>query len=1291
MAVKWTKEQEQVIGLRNRNILVSAAAGSGKTAVLVQRILGKVMDPEHPVDIDRLLIMTFTRAAAGEMRERIANALEDALGENPENEHLQRQTTLIHTAQITTIDGFCAYVIRNYFHLIGLDPGYRTGEEGELKLLQEDVMKELLEAYYAKDQEKYKYFIECYAAGKSDEGIRDLIYSLYHAAMSNPYPDEWLEKCIDSYKNTDIESIKASEWMKLLWKNVLADLEQAKALAEEARKLCFSPGGPYLYDDAISSDLLLIRDAQEKALTGDFDGTRAVLGSPAFARLSTKKPKEPVDDLLKEQVKALRENEKDILKDLGSRYFTVGEEELPLLLECCREPVEMLVELTREFIRLYGEKKREKNILDFTDMEHFALEILMERVADEGEAGYRMSQAARELSMKYDEVMVDEYQDSNLVQEMITTCVSGWAKKSKNIFMVGDVKQSIYCFRLARPELFMEKYKKYMLTDSEEQRIDLHKNFRSRSQVLSCANFIFRQIMGEDLGGIAYDEAAALYPGAVFPEGARDEFLSTEVLLVEKDSEELEDLMEGQDARELEALAISHRIQEMVGKEKILDKETGEYRPVRYGDIVILLRTASGWSETFTDVLSAHGIPVYAASKTGYFSALEVVTVLNYLQVCDNPLQDIPLAGVLRSPLAGCTTQELAVIREEDPEGMLYESVLHFLGEEETNSADEVQEAVTGVGFNEEIPWEEEYQTDLFDWERLQQEEAAREKEKRRKLISPEDRDALQKKLRGFISLLNEMRDLAVYTPVHELILEILRRTGYGNYAKALPNGAQRSANLAMLVEKAMDYEKTSYRGLFNFVRYIEHLQKYEVDYGEVNLSGAGEGSVEIMTIHKSKGLEFPVVILAGMGKQFNFQDLNAKLLIHPDYGLGADAILPDRRMVVSTLNKQVIRRQLLEESLGEEIRVLYVALTRAKEKMILTGAVSNLDKELIRLSHFRENQTELLPAETRLKGKNYLDYVLPALARHRCMDSLYEKIGLFPTKENPLYEDPAQFQVKRITAQMLTEAEVVDQATGQMEENLLEDWDSEKVMDPGIREELDKRFGFVYPYEYRRDIPVKVTVSDLKKKSYHEDEEIEEAVYFEPDIVPLVPRFIEEKTEAEEEFTGAARGTAYHRVMECLEYGKTDTSQNLKEQIEELVQNQKLSEVEAKCVRVSDIRGFVECDLGQRMKAAALKGRLFREQPFVISRSAAKIDESWDESERVLVQGIIDAYFLEDEEIVLVDYKTDYVRRGEEKKLIERYHTQLEDYGQALERMTRRRVKEKYIYSFALKKAILL
>ena len=1232
MSVNWTKEQEQVIRLRNRNILVSAAAGSGKTAVLVQRILEKVMNPRNPVDIDRLLIMTFTRAAAGEMRERIANALEDALYRNPDNEHLQRQTTLIHTAQITTIDGFCAYVIRNYFHLIGLDPGYRTGEEGELKLLKEDVMKELLEAYYARGEEKFKYFIECYASGKSDEGIKELIYSLYNAAMSNPYPDEWLEKCIDSYRNTDLEEIKTSEWMNLLWKNVLEDICQAENLVEEARELCNVPGGPYLYEEALESDLLLIREVKEKVEAGDFDGIRALLGNPSFARLSAKKPKEPVDDTLKEQVKGLRESAKGILKDIGSRYFTVKEEELPLLLASCREPVEMLVELTREFIRLYGEKKREKNILDFTDMEHFALEIL---TGQEGK-----SPAARELSLKYDEVMVDEYQDSNLVQEMITNCVSGWADGRKNIFMVGDVKQSIYRFRLARPELFMEKYKKYSLTDSDEQRIDLHKNFRSRSQVLDCANYIFRQIMGEGLGGIAYDDAAALYPGAQFPEGSKETFLSTEVLLVEKDAEELEDLMDGRDARELEALAISHRIKEIVGKERILDKETKEYRPVRYGDIVILLRSASGWSETFTEVLSAHGIPVYAASKTGYFSALEVVTILNYLQICDNPLQDIPMTGVLRSPIVGCTTQELAILRETFPEGMIYESVLGYLEKYEGTS---------------------------------------------------EEAHALYQKLHTFISLLNELRNLAVYTPVHELILEILRRTGYGNYAKALPNGAQRSANLAMLVEKAMDYEKTSYRGLFNFVRYIEHLQKYEVDYGEVNLSGAGEGSVEIMTIHKSKGLEFPVVILAGMGKQFNFQDLNARLLIHPEYGLGADAILPDKRMIVSTLNKQVIRRKLLEESLGEEIRVLYVALTRAKEKLIMIGTISNLEKEMMYLSRFREKEDELLPVETRLKAKNYWDYVLPALSRHRCMDDLYREFGLLPPSDNSLYHDQAEFEVKRITARMLADAEVAEQAFDQMEDSVLEFWDCEKVIDQQIRQELEKRFGFVYPYENRKDIPVKVSVSDLKKRSYHEETDFEEAVYFEPDIVPLIPRFVEEKKEEGDEFTGSARGTAYHRVMECIEYNKVDSAERLKEQLHSLVQNKKMSAAEAECVRISDIRAFVECDLGQRMKKAAVEGRLFREQPFVISRSAAEIEETWDPQERVLVQGIIDAYFLEEDEIILVDYKTDRVRRNEEQMLIDRYHTQLEDYAQALQRMTGRKVKEKYIYSFTLKKAILL
>lgn len=463
MAVKWTREQEKVISLRDRNILVSAAAGSGKTAVLVQRILSRIMDKTHPVDIDRLLIMTFTRAAAGEMRERIANALDRALYDDPDNEHLQRQTTLIHTAQITTIDGFCSYVIRNYFHLIGLDPGYRTAEEGELKLLKEDVLKELIEESYARGEDSFHEFVECYASGKTDEGIKDFILDVYEAAMSHPEPERWLEKCLLSYKMDSIEELREADWMKLLWEAVEEELSEAEELCAQAKEICAESGGPYLYEDAVNSDLVFIEELKALSHKKDFDEISSRLSSLSFARLSGKKM-EGVEERKKEEVKVLREEVKDSLKELKSRYFLGREKQILDLLRLCRLPMEGLVGLTLSFMERFGEKKREKNLLDFTDMEHFALKILM------GEDG-EMTSAARELSRKYDEVLVDEYQDSNLVQEMLAACVSGWADQRKNIFMVGDVKQSIYRFRLARPELFMEKFKRYSLTDSEEQPI----------------------------------------------------------------------------------------------------------------------------------------------------------------------------------------------------------------------------------------------------------------------------------------------------------------------------------------------------------------------------------------------------------------------------------------------------------------------------------------------------------------------------------------------------------------------------------------------------------------------------------------------------------------------------------------------------------------------------------------------------------------------------------------------------------------------------------------------------
>lgn len=1252
MGVQWTKEQQEVIRLRDRNILVSAAAGSGKTAVLVERILSKITDNTHPADIDRLLIMTFTRAAAGEMKERISAVIEKALGENPDNEHLQRQTTLLHTAQITTIDGFCAYIIRNYFHLIGLDPGYRTADEGELKLLRGDVVKALLEEHYAQKDEKFQKFVECFATGKSDENLGDLIQKLYEMAMSNPFPEEWLQKCLGDYRIESLEELRETEWMKMLWDAVGDELQEAELLIREARNVCAEADGPYLYEDALNSDLILVRDLQELAEKRDYNGTVKVLVKPSFARLSTKKALD-VEEQKKQRVKELRDEEKGILKELGQRYFQSSEEEILEMIRYVREPIEMLIELTVQFMEQFGTAKREKNILDFTDMEHFALQILMTKEGEE----IHMSQAARELSAKYDEVLVDEYQDSNFVQELLTTAVSGWINQKKNIFMVGDVKQSIYRFRLARPELFMEKYKSYSTEEAKEQRIDLHKNFRSRAQVLESVNFIFRQIMGEDLGGVAYDKDAALYPGASFPEGESEEFVKTEVLLIEKDGEELADVqesadagaqgsqmeLENQNAQELEALAIAQRIQEIVGKEQIVDKETREYRPVEYGDIVILLRTAYGWAETFREVLASQGIPVYCTSRTGYFSALEIVTVLNYLKVCDNPLQDIPLMGVLRSPIVGCTSQELAELRIHYPKGLLYESLTAYVGESS--------------------------KTDFLT-----------------------EKDFLKLKLSNFLQLLEKVRNMAAYTPVHELILYVLKETGYGNYARALPGGEQRFANLTMLVEKAMDYEKTSYRGLFNFVRYIEQLQAYEVDYGEVNLTGAGNTAVEIMTIHKSKGLEFPVVFVAGMGKQFNFQDMNAGLLLHSELGIGADAVIPEKRVIASSLNKQIIRRQLLKESLGEELRVLYVAMTRAKEKLILTGTVGKLEKQMVSLSRFLDEEEELLPLGTRIKAKNYWAFVLPALVRHRAMSELLGECGILMKKQKGIYDDVSDFVIKKVTVRQMTEKAVILQAGNQMQEEYLKNWDADQVYDKEVREEIEKRFSFVYPYKYLEDIPVKVSVSDLKKRSWHDESELEENIsvsaeeQVEEQEAP-VPAFMAEK---QEEYKGAARGTAYHRLMECLDYAEVESEEQLEVQLKRLLESQKMTEQEAECIRIRDIKKFVDSELGQRMKKAVVKKQLYREQPFVIRRSASLLDDSWKD-ETILVQGIIDAYFTEDGEIVLVDYKTDRVRKGQEQKLVDLYHVQLEDYAQALERMTGMKVKEKIIYSFTLQKAILL
>ena len=784
MGMSWTREQQQVIELQDRNILVSAAAGSGKTAVLVERILHKMTRKENPVDIDRLLIVTFTRAAAGEMRERLTEAIEKRLEEEPDNEHLQRQETLIHNAQINTIDGFCAYVIRNYFHTIDLDPGYRTANEGELKLLKNDVAKELLEEHYGEADADFEHFVEIFATGKTDEGIIDLILKLYEFAMSNPWPQEWLDSCLEPYEAESFEAFSSSLWMKKLWEDVRRALSQGVELQAENRRLICEPDGPFLYEEAVEADGEILRKLADACGREDFDGCVQILSNLKFKMLSRKKA--DVSERKKEQVKKNRERVKELLKGLKERYFYKRAQGFCGRWNCARKPVEELVQLTKEFMEAFARKKRQKNILDFSDMEHFALKILVKK--EEGELAY--TPAAEEFSQRFEEILIDEYQDSNLVQETLLQSVSRLRHGKYNIFMVGDVKQSIYRFRLARPELFMEKYETYTSQESERQKIDLHKNFRSRPEVLSGVNYIFEQIMGKELGDVEYDEAGALYPGANFPPYSRNEdetFPSTEIWIAETDTQELADLEEESTAQELEARMIGQRIQEIVGQAPVLDKKTGEYRPAQYRDCVILLRTVAGWAETFVSVLMDMGIPAYATSKTGYFSAPEMVTLLNYLHICDNPMQEIPFTGVLASPLVGCTPEELAMIKNEFPQGKIYEGAWKYREEGQC--------------------------------------------------------DALREKLCGFFSKYERIRERIPYTPIHELIQLILRVTGFDLYAAAMPGGEQRKANLEMLVEKAMEYESTSYRGLFNFIRYLEQLQKYQVDFGEVNIAGENENT----------------------------------------------------------------------------------------------------------------------------------------------------------------------------------------------------------------------------------------------------------------------------------------------------------------------------------------------------------------------------------------------------------------------------------------------------------------
>ena len=1183
--MKWTEEQQKVIDTRDRNILVSAAAGSGKTAVLVARILALVTDPAHPVDIDRLLIVTFTNAAAGEMRQRIRDALEARAEEAPENAHLQRQLVLIHNAQITTIHSFCLQVLRSHFHMIGLDPGFRIADEGEMLLLRQDVLKETLEEAYelgagevhTAETEEFRQLLEQLAPGKDDQAVQNALLQVYQFSLGQPWPDEWLAGCRMAYCRPDGEETSTEpDWVRFVVKDTKRVLADVREEILYAIALCQAEHGPYMYEKAMQDDLAMVEALQAADSYRELAKAFAVSGT--YTRLSTKKD-ESVSKEQKEQVQELRAGIKDALASVRVQYFYDRPEALEETFYASSVAVRALTRLVERFMEKLTEKKREKNVLDFSDLEHLALEILV--VHDE--TGIQASPAALEYAEQFEEIMIDEYQDSNLVQELILNSVAGRGRGEANRFMVGDVKQSIYRFRLACPELFLEKYQTYRELENA-CRIDLHKNFRSRSEVLDGVNEIFRQIMTENLGGIVYDKDAMLYPGAVFALDSGEARRLPEFLLLDP---------EDQDKQEAEARLVGMQIQQMVGSFPVWDAKRSAYRPMAYRDIVILLRTVSGWAETFGEVLSDMGIPCFTGSQKGYFSAVEVRTVLAYLEVLDNPVQDIPLAAVMRSPIGGFSDEALAKLRSASEERRFYDCCTAY--------RDNGEDA------------------------------------------------ALRLALDTFFRQMEYFREKAAYTPIHLLLWEILDVTGYGAYAAALPAGRQRKANLDMLVEKAIAYEATSYRGLYHFIRYIESLKRYEVDYGEASLGTESDDTVRIMSIHKSKGLEFPVVFVSGLGKQFNETELRGRLALHSSFGIGCDYVDTTLRLRQPSLLKKVIQKTSALENLGEELRILYVAMTRAKEKLILTGAVPNASQKLEAWQTLNVRAMETLSYSTLTKASSYLDWVLPALLQHSGKDC---------------------FLLRVLSAEDLLEESKEAKASDLW--RVLEHPKEE----PEARRYLERVFSAEYPYEQEQAISGKVSVTELKKQTQLPEEHEGLELYPMKESKGTVPRF----RAAETTMPGSMRGTIYHTFMENLDFHKKDV---LETQLEEWIKCGKMTRDEAAAVRISDIRRFLESDIGLRMERAEEGGRLHREQPFVLGVPAHEIRSCWQSEELVLVQGIIDAWFEEDDGIVIVDYKTDRVRTMQ--TLAGRYHIQLEAYAKAVARLTGKMVKECGIYSFCL------
>ena len=1196
--VKWTNEQKQAIEEKGSNILVAAAAGSGKTAVLVERIINRILNDK--IDIDKLLVVTFTNAAASEMRERILDAIYKKIEEEPSNIELQRQITLLNKASICTIHSFCLDVIRNNFYEINISPNFRIGDTAEIELLKQETLDDLFEKKYFEEDQDFLKLVDTYTGYRGDEPLKELVMEIYKFIQSSPFPRKWLEEKVEEFNIKDLSlDFAKTKWGKLILEEYEKNIDETILGLKNVKKDLDSNPELEKFSQVIRLDLENLELI--KANLDSWDKVYELSQSFSFTKWPVDRK---IQSNIKDEAKEKRDKINKKFKGIKDKIFIYTSKEAVQDLQEVYEILNLLKKVVLEFEEAYSKVKLERNVIDFNDIEHLALKILIK----EEDGKYVPTEVAKKYKDKFEEIAIDEYQDSNMVQEYILTSIS----KGNNIFMVGDVKQSIYKFRQAMPELFLSKYERYKLkkdkTENDDLKIQLFKNFRSRENILSTSNLVFQEIMSKKLGDVEYNEDEYLNLGANYPDIENVDFAGkTEIDVINLNKNQIEEETEDTENNEriedsiLEAKYVAKKIQELINSNYyVFDKKQG-YRKITYKDIVVLLRSTATLAPIYEKEIADLGMPVFSDTSSEYLNSVEIQTIISVLKIIDNPMQDIPLVTVMRSMIGGFTDNDLIEIRLADKNCNFYESILKA----------QVQ-------------------------------------------VSEE----LRIKINNFLEKIENWREANEYLNLDELIWKIYLDTGYYNYVGLMQNGKLRQANLKMLFERAKQYESASFKGLFNFINFIDKLRLSSGDLGSAKIIGENEDVIRIMSIHKSKGLEFPVVFLSSTGKKFNMQDLNKKVLLHQDIGLGPTYTNYEKKIEYPTLAKEAIKIVSKKEILAEEMRVLYVALTRAKEKLVITGIEKDvndsIDSKQKELEIYKDSTENKMNPSLVVKYKSYIDWIELVYLKNKDKDIM--KFNIINKKD--ILKDKSEEKESDIDILK----EIQNRATSK--ENMTK-----------IKQELE----WTYKYEESVELPSELSVSkikELKKNGQNKNHNQNQEASF------AKPNFLIEKTE----LTGAEKGTIMHLYLQKLNYKEEYDLEKLKRMVKSLVEKEIILPKEAESVNYNKILEFLKSDIWKEMKEAKL---VEQEKPFYFNIKANEIYDVKSE-EDILVQGIIDLYYINKyNELVLVDYKTDYVENNDEESLKEKYDIQLAIYKKALEKALDRKVDKVYIYSTWLGRVI--